>query len=150
MNKICAKCGKAYDAKGYKKYCSDNCSAKVIAENYHLRKKMISQHLTKLSKKEKKCKECGVIFVTNTSVKKYCTTKCAAIAQNKKYNERNLALAHARKEHRQSRATTKRCTECGSSFTTLGGRSSFCSSDCYRTYYEELKVAKITEWESYL
>jgi predicted nucleic acid-binding Zn ribbon protein len=150
MKKICAKCGKDFETNGPRKYCSDDCSTLKTAENSKLRQKKLYQQLAKLNKKEKKCEECGVVFFTNTSVKKYCSIKCAAIVTHKRNRERNAALVDARKEHRQSRAVTKRCAECGELFSTITGKSTFCSSDCYKTYRDELYAARNSEMEGYL
>lgn len=149
MKKSCVKCGKDFETKVPRKYCSVECMVIVTAEKRNIRQKSLKQHIASINTKEKKCEECGVAFLTRTSVKKYCSIKCAAIVGHKKNRERNAAFVEARKEDRKARSVTKRCAECGELFSTLTGKSTFCSTECYKTYRDELYVARNSEWEDY-
>ena len=102
MKKICATCGKPFDAlTNREKYCSERCSKH---KKYYKPKPML----------RKICINCQRIFMTRRSNKKFCTNSC-----------KNTY-------HKIKPTVKKTCLECYEEFITGKSYQLFCSKDCYR------------------
>lgn len=118
----CLHCGKEFlNTRGNRKYCSKLCCLQ-----YHRDGKEVFERV---------CEICDSHFYTTDPRKKYCTTKCNEVAQNKKRKTTKL-------EYRS-------CPQCGKRFQPKQKRGkgrSYCSEKCRRkASYERNKPNKLTK-----
>ena len=118
MKKICATCGKPFDALINKeKYCSEKCAKH---KKYYKPKPML----------RKICINCKEIFMTRRINKKFCSNLCKNIY------------------HKIINSHEKLCMECKEQFTTGKAYQYYCSKLCYsiaknrrsKRAYQERKV----------
>ena len=102
---ICKFCGKEFDEKGAKKYCSEECVKKSRLQRLY-------------PKIEKICAWCNKEFKPSKSDQKYCSFRCMYTARND------------RKKDRYER----KCVECGSEFITTRERKIYCSVSCKKRH----------------
>ena len=147
MKKICPRCSKEFQATGRRKYCSEACSCLVIAEFQRKRSRLLRESTIELRDK-KLCPVCGTQF-SGPGSRKNCSLKCSAISAHNIYLERNKAITEARSQHRANNSIQRICMECRSTFLTINKKQHFCSSDCGKIYYTEVKGIKNAEWEEF-
>lgn len=86
---ICSICGKEFEGRKDKKYCSDECRKEIArfkSKEYWNKNKaasIVNEMITKT------CKECGIAFSTNyrAGIREYCSDNCARKHFKKEYKE---------------------------------------------------------------
>lgn len=111
MIKRCVICGKAFDSKGYSKYCSPECRVKGA---WAKRKQVYIK---------KVCPVCGKEFLANRADNIYCSNKCV----QKNFQAKRRVVKHFKKI----------CPVCGKEFITSNNTVKYCSDDCRNVIYKD-------------
>jgi len=116
---ICKNCGKMFEKyRAYHVFCSDACR-----DYYYMKKK--KEGYKKKPEREKKCKYCGQVFVTNSRKKTYCSAECQRLALGKLY--------------RPVEERTVTCLICQKVFKTRHQYQTYC---CHNHYAQAQKERK--------
>ena len=89
----------------FQKYCSDECREHDTFTKYRYKRRKTV---------EKKCKNCGKVFLTNDGKRKYHSSECQLIAN---YQKKNPKL--------------KTCPTCKKTFPTTSYIKKYCNESCY-------------------
>lgn len=94
---ICVVCGREFEGRPNRKYCSDECKKSMQCDE--ARERAIQKHSSEIE--PIKCKECGKVFIPEYGVKrrKFCSEKCA---------QRNESKAPSAKMHKGSVSKARR------------------------------------------
>ena len=90
----------------------------------------------------KVCKQCGMPLCYEKRMNQFCSSRCAAIMNNKKRNYHRVKKAKTRNKYIQKEINFQTCEVCGKS---IPPKRRFCSSKCHKKFNWNEKVRNIEE-----
>ena len=129
----CAVCRNRHEKARGRKTCSDECRRKYNRKRAKKRKQAVKIEASRTVD----CDICGVPFVKQSALHRYCTDPCQRIAKRMRLDARNELQNAARAKAKP----VPKCQICGA-VVTAKGRHKFCSDQCYKENHRQRCLSK--------